>query len=48
MDHEFDIGHIDDGFEKCWFGEKAQEIRRKHLGDQIETCNKCLGLSKGR
>lgn len=47
MDHEFDIGHINDGFMHCWFGDKAREIRRRHKADEIETCKKCLGLSKG-
>ncbi len=47
MDHEFDIGHINDGFMECWFGEKARDIRARAKKDQIETCNKCLGLSKG-
>jgi len=48
MDHEFDIGHINEGFDKVWFGSKANEIRKKHLEDQIKTCNKCLGLSLGK
>ena len=42
MDHEFDIGHINDGFMECWFGEKARDIRARAKKDQIETCNKCL------
>ena len=46
LDHEFDIGNIKDGFEKAWFSEKANKIRKLHMTDQIETCNKCLGLKK--
>ena len=39
---EFDIGNIWEGFEKVWFGEKAQKIRELHMKDQIETCKKCI------
>ena len=46
LDHEFDIGHIIDGFEKCWFSPRAMEIREQHMKDQIETCNECLGLKR--
>lgn len=46
LDHEFDIGHITDGLEKCWFSPRAMEIREQHMKDQIETCNKCLGLKR--
>lgn len=48
MNNEFNIGNIKDGFKEAWFSDKAMEIRKRHLEDKIETCNKCLGLSKGK
>lgn len=44
VDDEFNLGHISEGLDKLWFSEKAQEIRRKHLEDKIETCNECLNF----
>lgn len=44
VDEEFNIGYIENGFDKAWFSEKAQEIRKRHLEDRIETCKQCLNF----
>ena len=46
VDSEFNIGHINEGFENVWFNEKAQKIRDMHLKDKLETCNRCLNANQ--
>lgn len=48
VDNEFTIGNIlNNSLDDAWFSDKANDLRRKHLNDEIITCNKCVGIKDG-